>query len=29
VWLTSATSGRTYHAGRREPDVLCASLVER
>jgi methenyltetrahydromethanopterin cyclohydrolase len=26
VWLTSATSGRTYHAGRVNPDVLRASL---
>jgi methenyltetrahydromethanopterin cyclohydrolase len=26
VWLTSATSGRTFHAGRIEPDVLRASL---
>jgi methenyltetrahydromethanopterin cyclohydrolase len=26
VWLTSATSGRTFHAGRRNPDVLRASL---
>jgi methenyltetrahydromethanopterin cyclohydrolase len=29
VWLTSATSGRTFHAGRLDPDVLRASLVER
>ena len=28
VWLTSATSGRTFHAGRLNPDVLRASLVE-
>src|SRR5829696_8614214 len=26
VWLTSATSGRTFHAGRLEPAVLGASL---
>lgn len=26
VWLTSATSGRTFHAGRVEPSVLQASL---
>jgi methenyltetrahydromethanopterin cyclohydrolase len=26
VWLTSATSGRTFHAGRLDPDVLRASL---
>jgi methenyltetrahydromethanopterin cyclohydrolase len=26
VWLTSATSGRTFHAGRTHPDVLRASL---
>lgn len=26
VWLTSATSGRTFHAGRVAPDVLRASL---
>lgn len=26
VWLTSATSGRTFHAGRVDPDVLRASL---
>ena len=29
VWLTSATSGRTFHAGRLNPDVLRASLLER
>ena len=29
VWLTSATSGRTFHAGRLEPDVLRMSLFER
>jgi methenyltetrahydromethanopterin cyclohydrolase len=29
VWLTSATSGRTFHAGRLNPDVLRASLYER
>lgn len=27
VWLTSATSGRTFHAGRLNPDVLQASLL--
>ena len=26
VWLTSATSGQTFHAGRLNPDVLRASL---
>jgi methenyltetrahydromethanopterin cyclohydrolase len=26
VWLTSATSGRTFHAGRLNPEVLRASL---
>ena len=26
VWLTSAESGRTFHAGRLNPDVLDASL---
>jgi methenyltetrahydromethanopterin cyclohydrolase len=26
VWLTSTTSGRTFHAGRLNPDVLRASL---
>jgi len=26
VWLTSATSGRTFHAGRLDPDVLRRSL---
>jgi methenyltetrahydromethanopterin cyclohydrolase len=26
VWLTSATSGRTFHAGRLEPSVLRTSL---
>jgi methenyltetrahydromethanopterin cyclohydrolase len=26
VWLTSAESGRTYHAGRLNPEVLSASL---
>ena len=26
VWLTSATSGRTFHAGALNPDVLRASL---
>ncbi|HYI06852.1 MAG TPA: methenyltetrahydromethanopterin cyclohydrolase [Reyranella sp.] len=29
VWLTSATSGRTFHAGRVNADVLRASLFER
>jgi methenyltetrahydromethanopterin cyclohydrolase len=29
VWLTSATSGRTFHAGRINPDVLRASLFEQ
>jgi len=28
VWLTSATSGRTFHAGRLSPDVLQASLFD-
>jgi methenyltetrahydromethanopterin cyclohydrolase len=28
VWLTSATSGRTFHAGRLNPDILRASLFE-
>jgi methenyltetrahydromethanopterin cyclohydrolase len=28
VWLTSATSGRTFHAGRLNPDVLRVSLFE-
>lgn len=28
VWLTSTTSGRTFHAGRLNPDVLRASLIE-
>ena len=28
VWLTSATSGRTFHAGRLNPSVLRASLHE-
>jgi len=27
VWLTSATSGRTFHAGRLNPDVLRAMLL--
>ena len=27
VWLTSATTGRTFHAGRLAPDVLRASLL--
>ena len=29
VWLTSATSGRTFHAGQLNPEVLRASLFER
>ena len=29
VWLTSATSGKTFHAGATNPDVLRASLFER
>jgi methenyltetrahydromethanopterin cyclohydrolase len=29
VWLTSATSGRTFHAGHVNPEVLRASLFER
>jgi methenyltetrahydromethanopterin cyclohydrolase len=29
VWLTSATSGRTFHAGRVNPQVLRASLFDR
>ena len=28
VWLTSATTGRTFHAGRLDPGVLHASLNE-
>jgi methenyltetrahydromethanopterin cyclohydrolase len=28
VWLTSATSGRTFHAGRLDPDVLRDSLFK-
>jgi methenyltetrahydromethanopterin cyclohydrolase len=28
VWLTSATSGRTFHAGHLNPDVLRASLLD-
>jgi methenyltetrahydromethanopterin cyclohydrolase len=28
VWLTSATSGRTFHAGRVNPDVLRQSLFD-
>ena len=28
VWLTSATSGRTFHGGRLNPEVLRASLFE-
>jgi methenyltetrahydromethanopterin cyclohydrolase len=29
IWLTSATSGRTFHAGQLRPDVLRVSLFER
>jgi methenyltetrahydromethanopterin cyclohydrolase len=29
VWLTSTTSGRTFHAGQLNADVLRASLYER
>ncbi|HUK32924.1 MAG TPA: methenyltetrahydromethanopterin cyclohydrolase, partial [Vicinamibacterales bacterium] len=28
VWLASATSGKTFHAGRLNPDVLRVSLFE-
>ena len=28
VWLTSATTGKTFHAGGLNPDVLRASLLE-
>ena len=28
VWLTSATTGRTFHGGRLNPDVLRSSLLE-
>jgi methenyltetrahydromethanopterin cyclohydrolase len=28
VWLTSATSGRTFHGGRLNPDVLRRSLLD-
>ena len=28
VWLTSVQSGKTYHAGRVNPDVLRASLLD-
>ena len=28
VWLTSVRSGKTYHAGRLNPEVLSASLLE-
>ncbi len=28
VWLTSAQSGKTYHAGRLNPEVLRASLLD-
>jgi len=28
VWLTSSGSGKTYHAGHVNPDVLRASLLE-
>ena len=29
VWLTSATTGRTFHGGALNPDVLRLSLLER
>ena len=29
VWLTSTRSGKTYHAGRLNPDVLRASLLDQ
>jgi methenyltetrahydromethanopterin cyclohydrolase len=29
IWLTSATSGRTFHAGGLNPDVLKSSLYEQ
>jgi methenyltetrahydromethanopterin cyclohydrolase len=29
VWLTSVSSGKTYHAGGTNPEVLRASLLER
>jgi methenyltetrahydromethanopterin cyclohydrolase len=29
VWLSSATSGKTFHAGATNPEVLRASLFER
>jgi methenyltetrahydromethanopterin cyclohydrolase len=29
IWLMSATSGRTFHAGHLNPDVLRASLYEQ
>lgn len=29
VWLTSTTSGRTFHAGQLNPEVLRASLFDR
>jgi len=29
VWLTRATSGKTFHAGATNPEVLRASLFER
>jgi methenyltetrahydromethanopterin cyclohydrolase len=29
VWLSSATTGRTFHAGHLNPDVLRASLYEQ
>jgi hypothetical protein len=28
VWLMSATTGRTFHGGQLNPDVLRASLFE-
>ena len=29
IWLTSATSGKTFHAGHLNPDVLKSSLYEQ
>jgi methenyltetrahydromethanopterin cyclohydrolase len=29
IWLTSATSGKTFHAGQLNPDVLKSSLFEQ
>jgi methenyltetrahydromethanopterin cyclohydrolase len=28
VWLTSATSGRTFHGGKLNPEVLATSLFD-